>query len=103
MGWRKEFRGLPPPGYEEEYTDNICILPNAGDPYLVAQFGGLDDPKGFSKGMILRNNIIYIPGGDAKSVVTVAGEQVTHAEFQRLGFDNLSRVVAGKPSVSQIV
>merc|ERR1711972_636304 len=80
-GWTEEYKGLPPPGYAEEYTDNICILP-AGGPYIVSQAGSLDDPKGFAKGMVLRNNTIYIPGGDSKSVVTVADEQITHAVFQ---------------------
>merc|ERR1712226_1275600 len=63
--------GLPPAGYAEEYTDNICILPHAGDPYMVSQAGSLDDPEGYNKGMVLRNNSIYIPRGDAHSVVSV--------------------------------
>merc|ERR1711998_79897 len=102
-GWTEEYQGLPPPGYAEEYTDNICILPNRGDPYMVSQAGSIDDPEGYAKGMVLRNNTIYIPGGDAHSVVTVGDTKVSFKEFQKRGFDPTSRVIAGTPSVAQIV
>merc|ERR1711907_286188 len=94
--------GLPPKGYAEEYTDNICILPNAGDPYLVSQGGSLDDRKAFENSMVLRNNTVYIPGGDAESVMTVAGQQLSFAEFQDHGFDPSSKIIAGAPSTAQI-
>merc|ERR1711998_442510 len=94
--------GLPPKGYAEEYTDNICILPKAGDPYLVSQGGSLDDRKAFENSMVLRNNTVYIPGGDAESVVTVAGQQLSFAEFQDHGFDPSSKIIAGAPSTAQI-
>jgi hypothetical protein len=102
-GWTEQYQGLPPPGYAEEYTDNICILPKAGDPYIHADAGSLDDLKTFQNGMVLRNNTIYIPGGDANSVVTVGGEQTSFSSFQQRGFDPTSHVIDGAPSVDQIV
>merc|ERR1712194_109874 len=94
--------GLPPAGYAEEYTDNICILPSAGTPYMVAA-GSLQDRKDFNTGLVLRNNTIWIPGGDSASLVSVGGTQVSFADFQKSGFDPSSRVVAGAPSMDQIV
>jgi len=94
--------GLPPKGYAEEYTDNICILPKAGDPYLVSQGGDLQDRTDFVNGMVSRNNTIYIPGGDAESVVTVGQRRVSFAEFQKLGFDTASKLIPGSPSTEQI-
>lgn len=98
-----EYYGLPPQGYAEEYTDNICILPSPGDPYLHSDAGDLQHRTKFEMGMVLRNNTVYIPGGDANSVMTVGGDSLSFAEFQKLGFDPTSRVIAGSPSVSQII
>eukprot|EP00931_Biecheleriopsis_adriatica_P028735 TRINITY_DN17128_c0_g1_i4.p1 TRINITY_DN17128_c0_g1~~TRINITY_DN17128_c0_g1_i4.p1 ORF type:complete len:907 (+),score=123.99 TRINITY_DN17128_c0_g1_i4:215-2722(+) len=59
--------GLPPKGYAEEYTDNVCILPKAGDPFIVSQGGDLQHRADFVNSMVLRNNTIFIPDGDANS------------------------------------
>ena len=59
--------GLPPVGYAESYRDNICILPSAGDPYMVSG-GVLDDPETFAKQLQLH---LTAPG--ARTVPTGAG------------------------------
>merc|ERR1711865_1200615 len=94
--------GLPPAGYAEEYTDNICILPTAGSPYMSSA-GSLQDRIDFNKGLVLRNNTIYIPGGDSGTVVTVGGKHISFEQFQKSGFDPTSRLLAGAPSMDQIV
>jgi hypothetical protein len=94
--------GLPPAGYAEEYTDNICILPASGDPYMVSA-GSLSDKKDFNKGLVLRNNTVYVPGGADHLSVSVGGQQLSFSEFQSRGFDPTSRVIAGAPSIEQIV
>eukprot|EP01065_Artemidia_motanka_P009903 TRINITY_DN1513_c0_g1_i2.p1 TRINITY_DN1513_c0_g1~~TRINITY_DN1513_c0_g1_i2.p1 ORF type:complete len:956 (+),score=352.44 TRINITY_DN1513_c0_g1_i2:69-2870(+) len=93
--------GLPPRGYAEQYTDNICILPSAGTPYLVVA-GDLHHPKEFGQGLVLRNNTVYVPGGDHPDMVSVSQQQSSFSNFQKLGFDETSRVVAGAPSTAQI-
>ena len=66
-------------GYSESYVSNICILPAAGDPYMISG-GILSDPKGFAQGIVLRNNTIYAPSAD--SSVTLSGDKVSFHHFQ---------------------
>ena len=76
--------GLPPAGYAEGYHDNVCILPNAGDAYMVSG-GDLADAGSLASGLVLANNSIYAPGGDAS--VTMGGEKVdfrAHKELRSL-------------------
>jgi len=94
--------GLPPAGYGEAYTDNICILPAAGNPYMNSA-GSLSDMKDFKKGLQLRNNTIYVPGGADQLSVTVGDTKLTFTEFQARGFDLTTHVIAGAPTVNQIV
>jgi len=90
--------GLPPAGYAEAYTDNICILA-AGAPYLSVG-GDLDDIKDFQAGLQLRNNTIYQAGGAVH--VTVSGQTISFQEFQHRGFDNTSTTHNGIPSIDTI-
>jgi hypothetical protein len=71
--------GLPPKGYAEAYTDNICIL-SAGAPYLSVG-GALDDRTDFEDGLQLRNNTIY-QAGNVK--VKISGKTISFSEFQVL-------------------
>jgi hypothetical protein len=90
--------GLPPAGYAEAYTDNICILAE-GAPYLSVG-GDLDDVKDFQAGLKLRNNTIYQTGGAVK--VVVGGKTVTFKEFQAKGFDKTTTTHADIPSIETI-
>ena len=92
--------GLPPPGYAESYRDNICILPDQNDRYIVSG-GVLSDPKAFHQGLALSNNTIYAPGGQVK--VTLSGNTTDFKGFQALGFDPSSRVSGEMPSNRQIL
>ena len=78
---------LPPKGYGEQYTDNICILGKAGDAYL--DIGGL--PMGskekcldataaakqaFADGLRVSNNTVCPRGcGTVTTVAGVRGER----------------------------
>jgi len=92
--------GLPPPGYGESYMNNICILPAAGDPYMVSG-GILSDPKGFNAGLQVSNNTIYAPNADVS--ITLSGDKVDFSGFQSRGFDPTSRVSGTMPSNDQII
>ena len=92
--------GLPPAGYAESYQSNICILPAAGDPYMVSG-GVLADPAGFASGMVLGNNTIYAPRGAVS--VTLSGDKVTFEQFQSKGFDASSAISGEMPSNEQII
>lgn len=102
---------LPPAGYHEQYTNNICILANAGDAYL--DIGGL--PAGskekcldstpaakqaFADGLLVSNNTIYVPGG--RPTIKCQGSQ-TLQEFQSNGYDPLTTTVGQLPPASTIV
>ena len=68
-------QNLPPKGYHQAYLNNICILGNAGDPYLDVgglpggEQGCLDGTSttkaAFEDGLLVSNNTIYVPGGVA--------------------------------------
>jgi len=90
--------GLPPAGYAEAYTDNICILA-PGAPYLSIG-GDLGDSKDFNDGLHLRNNTIYQAGGNVK--VVVSGQTLAFEDFQKRGFDPSTKVSGEMPSVDQI-
>ena len=92
--------GLPPPSYGESYQNNVCILPSAGDPYMISG-GVLDDPATFATQLALGNNTIYAPNADVS--VTLSGDQTDFAGFQAKGFDPSSRVSGAMPSNDQIV
>lgn len=91
--------GLPFKGYAEAYFDNVCILPNANDPYYVGG-GDLSDVKDFNDGMKLSNNTIYAPDGNVS--LSVSGDVVSFETFQSLGFDPTSVVSSDVPSTSQV-
>jgi len=92
--------GLPPAGYSESYTNNICILPGAGDPYMVSG-GRFSDAEAFAKSIKLANNTIFAPGGDA--TVTLSDEERSFEDFQAAGFDPTSTVSGDSPSNDQIL
>jgi len=92
--------GLPPRGYAETYTNNICILPTAGAPYMVSG-GSLSDPTAVQGSLVLGNNTIYAPHGDVS--VTMGGDTVTFAQFQKAGFDASSSASGDMPSSKQII
>ena len=91
--------GLPPAGYAEEYTDNICIL-SPGAPY-ISSGGDLSDVKDFNNGLKLKNNTIFADGGSVN--VKVGGQTVSFKEFQSRGFDLSSKVRGDMPSTNQII
>ena len=96
--------GLPPPGYAEGYTNNVCILPEAGSPYMVSG-GDLDDPSSLDQ-LILKNNTIYAPGGVVSVVLTGSSTEhynSTFESFQDHGFDPTSAVSSDMPSNEQIL
>ena len=96
--------GLPPPDYGEAYTNNICILPAAGDPYYVGG-GDLADPAAFAASMALANNTVYAP--NASATVTLDGgdpdSMYSFGAFQAAGFDPTSNVSGDMPSNAQII
>jgi len=63
--------------------------------------GVLSDPTTFSKQLELHNNTIYAPQGRVS--ITLSGETVDFAAFQKAGFDASSRVSGEMPSAAQIV
>jgi len=92
--------GLPPRGYAEGYTNNVCVLPTAGAPYMVSG-GKLSDPTTVQASLMLGNNTIYAPSGDVS--VTMGGETVSFTQFQAAGFDASSSASAEMPTNNQII
>mmetsp|Transcript_34287 Transcript_34287/g.79254 ORF Transcript_34287/g.79254 Transcript_34287/m.79254 type:complete len:919 (-) Transcript_34287:403-3159(-) len=92
--------GLPPVGYGESYQNNICILPNAGDPYVYSG-GRFSDPDAYDAAIKLSNNTIYAP--DASVTVTLSGDDGSFEDFQKAGFDPTSTVSGDMPSNEQIL
>jgi len=101
-------QNLPPKGYAEQYTNNICILKDNNDPYLVVQ--GLNGAKCltddnskqlFIDGLTVGNNTIYSPG--ASAVVKCAGKSVNISEFQSMGYDKGTTMSSTMPSPSTII
>merc|ERR1712195_340905 len=90
--------GLPPAGYAEAYTDNICILA-AGAPYLSVG-GDLNDRKDFESGLQLANNTIYQQGSGV--MVTISGQKIPFSEFQSKGFDKTTTTHNEIPSIETI-
>jgi len=91
--------GLPPAGYAEQYFDNICILPNAGDIYVYSA-GYLGNPDHFQGGLILHNNTIFAPFPGPN--VSLGGSH-TFADFQAHGYDPTSRASTQMPATEQII
>lgn len=100
---------LPPKGYHEAYTNNICILAKTGDAYL--DVGGLPDGKhcldgtpgskeAFEDGLLVSNNTVYVPGGAA---TVQCGKKVSVKQFQGMGYDPLTTVSGDMPSPATII
>jgi len=99
---------LPPKGYAEGYNNNVCILGDAGDPYLdvggVVGANCLESPAAkqlFEDGLLLSNNTVYAPQGDVK--ITCGGKTIDIAGFQKMGYDAQTKVNGNMPSADTIV
>jgi len=55
----------------------------------------------FADGMILGNNTVYVPGGEA--TVTCGGRSLNSSAFQKLGYDATTTFIADMPSNETII
>ena len=99
---------LPPKGYAEGYHDNTCILEHTNDPYLdVGGVTGADCFKSalgkakFEDGLMVGNNTIYAPLGQAK--VQCGKDTISFTDFQGKGFDAGTTISANMPSAPTII
>lgn len=109
---------LPPKGFAEGYTNNKCVLQDAGAPYLNIG-GGLspdtlasqDDVPGcldggraielFKDGLELGGNTVYVPGGTP--TVKCGGKSLSAQAFRDKGYDPTLTVSADMPSVATMI
>eukprot|EP00054_Salpingoeca_dolichothecata_P029630 m.234239 g.234239 ORF g.234239 m.234239 type:complete len:949 (-) comp26517_c0_seq1:30-2876(-) len=101
-------QNLPPAGYAEGYHDNICILPKAGDNYMT--IGGVDSSSpclspgaktAFEQGLLLGNNSVYVPSGNA--AVHCGGQHESITDFHNAGYDTSTIVSSQLPNSSTII
>lgn len=100
---------LPPQGYNEEYSNNVCIL-NDGDSYL--DVGGLQNgvkcldgsdlsQQTFNNGLQVLNNTIYSP--NKSPPIKCGGKSVTLQQFQSMGYDKMTTTSTSMPSADTII
>lgn len=101
-------QALPPKGYAEGYSNNICILPQAGSTYLDVGdvIGGnclqtAQAKEAFENGLALGNNTIYVP--DAYAKIACGGNTVHFKQFQSKGYDTSSKISGSMPSADTII
>ena len=95
-------QNLPPKNYAEAYFNNTCVLPSAGSNYIRVPGDLKGDPKGFVDGLMLSNNTVYAPRGKV-AVEVGSAKPISFEDFQKDGFDTLSRVESKMPSAEEMV
>ena len=94
---------LPPAGFAEAYVGNTCVLSAAGEPVLrFADYVRVPAPAAFVQQMLLANNTIYAPMGDAGVRPGKSLNISSFAEFSAAGYDSGSVVRADMPSADAI-
>jgi hypothetical protein len=90
---------LPAAGFTEHYTNNTCILSDAGQPVLSIHGTDGKSPAEFALSVLLANNTIYVPNGDAAGPTGFAN----YSAFIAAGYDNGTVIKADMPSADLIL
>ena len=92
-------QAFPAPGFAEEYYNNTCILASSGEPVASVPRVGNLKPDEFSQMVLLGNNTIYTPSGEAPGPQGFAN----YSAFIEAGFDLNTVLRADMPNAATIV
>ena len=76
-------QAFPAPGFAEEYTNNTCVLASAGENVVTVPRVGNLKPADFAQSIVLANNTVFVPGGDAPGPQGFAN----YSDFIAAGYD----------------
>jgi len=97
-----ELQALPPEGYAEGFYNNTCVLASANESYI--QVADSACPGSIAAGLLLGNNTVYVPGGQAR----VNCGHGTYSEYDAgafigEGLDNGTVVSGDMPSSATLI
>mmetsp|Transcript_15704 Transcript_15704/g.18909 ORF Transcript_15704/g.18909 Transcript_15704/m.18909 type:complete len:390 (+) Transcript_15704:2-1171(+) len=97
-----DIQNIPPKGYGETYSNNICILQDAGGMYLHFASVELDDPS-IDVGIHMGNNSLYVPGGAESATVVGQSSQMSFADWAKAGHDTTTKANGTMPTVEEMM
>jgi hypothetical protein len=92
-------QAFPAPGFAEEYYNNTCVLANAGENVVTVPRVGNLQPADFARMIVLGNNSIFVPGGNAPGPQGFAN----YSDFVAAGYDVGTVLRGDMPDAQTIV